>query len=72
MHETTVANMPTAALWIVAAAQIVFAFSTLLIAVAAISLLGALRKLLVELTEVVGEAKGKIPSLIDSFERRQN
>ena len=43
MQETTVTNMPTAAVWIIAIAQIVFALSTLLIAFAAISLLGALK-----------------------------
>lgn len=70
MQETTVTNMPNAALWIIAVAQIVFAFSTLLIAFAAVSLLGALKNLISELTEVAKETKDKLPRLMKTWEQR--
>lgn len=70
MPETTVSNMPTAAIWIIAAAQIIFAIATLLIAVVAISLLGAIKKLIDELTQVTKEAKQNMPRLMNSWERR--
>ena len=69
MQETTVTNMPTAVLWIIAISQIVFALSMLLIAFATVSLLSSLKTLISELTGVAREAKEKLPRLMDSLER---
>jgi hypothetical protein len=70
MQETTIANWPNVVLWIIALAQIAFAFSALLIAFATVSLLGSLKNLIGELTGVAKEAKEKMPTLMSSFERR--
>lgn len=65
--DTSVTNMPTAAVWIIAITQIIFAFSTLLIAVAMISVMNTLKKLLEEATTAVGEARTSLPQLVKSI-----
>jgi hypothetical protein len=70
MPETIVTNMPTAAIWIIAAAQIVFALSVLLIALATVSLLGAVKNLIGQLTEVTKETKDRLPRVLNSWEQR--
>lgn len=69
MEHTAVTNMPTAALWVIAGAMIVFALSSLIMACVAISILKSLKDIFVEIVNMLREVKAHLPRLMKSWER---
>ncbi len=62
--ETVVANLPVWTFWVVALSQIVFALSMAAIAFAAISLLGQIKEILVDVKEMEREVKTRMPGMM--------
>ena len=68
--NTSVVNLPVAALWLMAIALVVFALSSLCVAVAAIKLLGALVQVANNLNKITGQVHEALPGLLHKFGNR--
>lgn len=68
MAETTVTNLPILAIWIIAIAQILFAFSMLVVAIVLIKLFGQLMETVNMVNEMADDTKKHLPSMLGSVD----
>jgi hypothetical protein len=67
-EETVVTNFPVWTMWVIAISQIVFALSIAAIAFAAISLLGQVKSLLLDVGKMTDEINKKVPSMMNNVD----